>query len=315
MDFFDKFDRQKLQRITLIVIAALTLLALVLLLVIIIASVGNDPSGIGPGGDLGDLFDSNKIDFTDTAVTAEQLSHGSLLLANASHPYSAPANANFVNIAQYRNDNGHSQDNFLYSIGDINNFKLEAEAMEYAHNMLTDLRNETNNDCIMISGAYGKDDSSKDLHTGYTMVLTVTGAAEPYLADESNKVLNDWLLANAHKYGFVVRYPADKTDATGVSDYTYAFRYVGIPHAHYMQANNLCLEEYVELLKKDYDSQKKLLTIKVDDKEYGVYYQSCRADDSIKVPENIPNPDGTSAYPYTLSGTNDGGVVVTVQVN
>lgn len=57
-----------------------------------------------------------------------------------------------------------------------------------------------------------------------------------------------WLKANAHIYGFVERYPADKTEITKVSYKPWHFRFVGVEHAQYMNDNNLCLEEYVAIL-------------------------------------------------------------------
>lgn len=56
-----------------------------------------------------------------------------------------------------------------------------------------------------------------------------------------------WLAANAHRFGFVLRYPKDKTDITGIIYEPWHFRYVGLEHAKYMYENNLCLEEYVAL--------------------------------------------------------------------
>ncbi len=56
-----------------------------------------------------------------------------------------------------------------------------------------------------------------------------------------------WLAENAHKYGFIIRYPEDKVDITRISYEPWHIRYVGIYHATYMYVNNLCLEEYVEL--------------------------------------------------------------------
>ncbi|MCL1832275.1 MAG: M15 family metallopeptidase [Oscillospiraceae bacterium] len=58
-----------------------------------------------------------------------------------------------------------------------------------------------------------------------------------------------WVNDNAHKYGFILRYPADKTEVTGISYEPWHFRYVGVTHATYMYKNNLVLEEYVEYLK------------------------------------------------------------------
>ena len=55
-----------------------------------------------------------------------------------------------------------------------------------------------------------------------------------------------WLVNNAHKYGFVLRYPEDKTDITGMIYQPWHWRYVGIDVATEMKANNLCLEEYLQ---------------------------------------------------------------------
>lgn len=54
-----------------------------------------------------------------------------------------------------------------------------------------------------------------------------------------------WLAANAHNYGFVLRYPKDKQDITGIIFEPWHFRYVGVEHATRMYEANLCLEEYL----------------------------------------------------------------------
>lgn len=59
----------------------------------------------------------------------------------------------------------------------------------------------------------------------------------------------DWLKENAHKYGFVKRYPEDKVDITGISNEPWHYRYVGKEAAKVMYEENLCLEEYLEICK------------------------------------------------------------------
>ncbi len=54
-----------------------------------------------------------------------------------------------------------------------------------------------------------------------------------------------WLTQNAFKYGFVLRYPEDKTDVTGMIFQPWHWRYVGIDVATEMKNNNQCLEEYL----------------------------------------------------------------------
>lgn len=54
-----------------------------------------------------------------------------------------------------------------------------------------------------------------------------------------------WLANNSYKYGFVVRYPSNKSKITGISYERWHFRYVGAEAAKYMYDNDLVLEEYV----------------------------------------------------------------------
>lgn len=53
-----------------------------------------------------------------------------------------------------------------------------------------------------------------------------------------------WLTANGVEYGFVLRYPENKTDETGMTFQPQTFRYVGTEHAKKMRALAFCLEEY-----------------------------------------------------------------------
>ncbi len=57
-----------------------------------------------------------------------------------------------------------------------------------------------------------------------------------------------WLMEHAAEYGFVLRYPQDKQEITGIMYEPWHFRYVGVEHAKEMTARNLCLEEYVQQL-------------------------------------------------------------------
>lgn len=53
-----------------------------------------------------------------------------------------------------------------------------------------------------------------------------------------------WLAAHAHEYGFIIRYPKDKSEITGYSYEPWHIRYVGKSLAKYIYENHLCLEEY-----------------------------------------------------------------------
>lgn len=53
-----------------------------------------------------------------------------------------------------------------------------------------------------------------------------------------------WLMENAANYGFIERYPEDKTEKTGVSWEPWHFRYVGTADAIAISSMAICLEEY-----------------------------------------------------------------------
>ena len=54
-----------------------------------------------------------------------------------------------------------------------------------------------------------------------------------------------WLQENSHKYGFIFRYPGNKTDITGTAEEVWHYRYVGVEAAAEMYEQGLCLEEYL----------------------------------------------------------------------
>ncbi len=64
--------------------------------------------------------------------------------------------------------------------------------------------------------------------------------------DFENSSAFAWLDEHAHEYGFILRYPKDKTDITGISYEPWHYRYVGSPEqALEIKNSGLCLEEYV----------------------------------------------------------------------
>lgn len=65
-----------------------------------------------------------------------------------------------------------------------------------------------------------------------------------------NTEMYRWMCENAEDYGFVMRYRKDKQPITGVIHESWHWRFVGINHAKKMNKLDMCLEEYVEYLKK-----------------------------------------------------------------
>ncbi len=69
-------------------------------------------------------------------------------------------------------------------------------------------------------------------------------------ASQAEEPGNKWLAEHAHEYGFILRYPADKEDVTGILYEPWHFRYVGKEAATFLWENELTLEEFWELLEQ-----------------------------------------------------------------
>ena len=54
-----------------------------------------------------------------------------------------------------------------------------------------------------------------------------------------------WLMVHCAEYGFILRYPTDKSALTGINYEPWHYRYVGAEAAKEIMGNGLCLEEYL----------------------------------------------------------------------
>ena len=326
---FKKSNNNIVQRrqITVMVMAVLTVILAILLIILIAVNIGNK-QGNGKEDDTSgnSIINSQDISYTTMTVSAADTKKGNLVLVNATHEYSFPETNNRIAIWKYRKD--HSAGTNAYKLGSTM-LELEAEATEALHNMFTKLYKDTGKSDLNITSAYRSYEEQaalnsssikagfSDSHTGLSFAASIyENNVTSQLTDDANKVYYDWLVAHAHEFGYIIRYPSDKEASTGISNYTNAFRYVGIAHATYMHNNNLCLEEYIDFLKSNASFDNKISINCANGKAYIVYYVPSSGDiTEIKVPSGETNPDGTAKYPYTLSGTNDGGIVVTIQLN
>lgn len=64
--------------------------------------------------------------------------------------------------------------------------------------------------------------------------------------NQENTGVQKWLLENSWRYGFILRYPTDKTDITGIVYEPWHYRYVGKEYAKEIYEKGVCLEQYLE---------------------------------------------------------------------
>ena len=252
---------------------------------------------------------TNEIQFIQTTKSADAIHSGTLILVNNQNEYRFPIGVSLPLISEnaVKKANGGR----IYSpVPGVE--KLEEKTLQALNAMMYKYYELDENAYFVVSSAYRTQADQaalgstvqpgySDHHTGYCVAIKYS---------EENHFLetDHWFYQNCYKFGFVVRYPEDKTNFTGVSKYTHCFRYVGVAHATYMYQNNLCLEEYLDLLKDSYSSAATRLTISAADGfDYDVYYVAASGSDVTTI--DVP----TSNFEYTVSGDNRSGFIVTVK--
>ena len=90
--------------------------------------------------------------------------------------------------------------------------------------------------------AYSTRPGTSEYQTGLAVDMDTMGS---FTTDFAWTTEYYWLQENAWKFGFVLRFPSDKTEITNNSFEPWHYRYVGRYHAKIMHDNGLCLEEYI----------------------------------------------------------------------
>lgn len=65
---------------------------------------------------------------------------------------------------------------------------------------------------------------------------------------DSDDIEYEWLIENAHKYGFILRYPKDKENITGYTYEPWHYRYITKEIATILKEKNITYEEYIGML-------------------------------------------------------------------
>ncbi len=270
------------------------------------------------------IEDDIKNNFTDLDAKACDTKCGELVLVDSTHAFDFEAQTSLFPtqspecVYDSKSDNYYVKDRTVL---------LNKTAIEALNSLLDAFAAETSHkDIIIVDGhrtlewqkvvldskieQLGQEEGKKiatqpgysEHHTGYALDISlfINGVRHTY--DGTGDY--EWITQNCAKFGFVIRYPEDKTTITNISYEPWHLRYVGKPHAEYMTQNNLCLEEYIDRL-ANYPIDSARLAINTSDGgKYEVYSCSVLGDSAkIKVPKSLP---------YTLSGDNAGHIIVTV---
>lgn len=245
-------------------------------------------------------------DYVESLQIAADVYAGNLVCVDKENPsHLSKDDLDLVLVAR----NGEYEANYsnIYNVSYPAYVLYNTEALSYFNKMISAYHTATNNTEIMFNYGYLDQDDSKsnpESASGLDIQLHLKSNSGSY-----NFISNTgdyaWIYENMYKYGFILRYPKEKNEQTGVKGTDSAIRYVGTPHSAYMYENNLCLEEYLDLLKNQYAYGTGMLEYTYNEQNFTIYYvaASNTGDTSVPVPSN-----GN----YTISGNNVDGYIVTV---
>lgn len=252
--------------------------------------------------------------FRDKAVTESDLHTGDLILVSPVYEYVFPEKTGVVSL--------YGKRSVSYQLSS-SNISLAQRVINALNAWMDAFTSQGGPDDVIVTGGYrsyeeqqekfdayvekhGADQNAlarpgtSDHHTGLGVDLKVYADGIMYSLNEKEEFA--WVSENAWRFGFVERYPAGKSDVTGISytDSKY-FRFVGTPHAEIMKKNGYTLEEYVMFL-RDYpfDGTHYLFTAE-DGSVYEIYHVLYTG-----TPIMVP-----AEKEYSLSGDNIDGFFVT----
>ena len=281
-------------------------------------SQGSESMDLVGGGSESEAATEPKTVYENVSVSNEDVHAGDLILVNTDTACVEENPTEIVSIYDHKTDNYHvsgTETSLRQPALDALNQMLDAFYVATGHQ-----------DMIVISG-YRTTQQQQELYdadlaetgeqtstrvalpghseheSGYALDFSLYTDGVQYDYDGTGEYA--WINENCAHYGYVLRYAEDKQETTGIQAEPWHYRYVGQPHATYMMENNVCLEEYLTLL-KNYTADEPLSITNWDGEIYQVYYVA--ADTSTDSTYVMVPPDAK----YTISGNNSDGFIVTV---
>lgn len=246
----------------------------------------------------------------ESVKNGTSLNNGNLVLINSDHPFTGEV-TDTDGVYSYLFDQSGEQ--IMYATSTLING--DSEMLEKFNEMGCDFSKETGLKTLMVTSlmSESEDSSNTDENTcGRAIDLALYDAVNGTYPEFTGEGDYAWLSQNCWKYGFIYRYPAEKSDVTGVSGKINHFRYVGAPFAEIMHNNGETLEEFLENI-KEYSFESPMSYQSESGTGYAVYYVRGDIDQTTT---NIPVPlkEDNSDYYYVVSGNNYDGYIVCVNL-
>jgi len=185
---------------------------------------------------------------------------GNLLLINHDHRYELPDLSGFVLVADSKTPS------YRTTSGDL---ILSESVIGPLNAMMDAYFSETGLDTVAVISAFRDFDRQQEILNEYISLVgrieAHRWAALPGHSEHHAGLAVDlgfynggtlrtflgtgvyaWFSRNSFDYGFILRFPREKTDVTDTAYEPWHYRYVGLPHSYFMHENDWCLEEYIE---------------------------------------------------------------------
>lgn len=248
-----------------------------------------------------------------------EVAQGDMILVNGEHAYDFDRGEKKYTVA--------SKKNAYYRVKD-DEVSLSKIAIEHFNALFRAFYKKTGLDNVTVISGYRDYDKQEQLlderigSSGYSAAIQWvaqpghsehhTGlAADIAVADAAGNTStftgeDDYALIGeiAWRYGFINRYPENKTEITGISNEPWHYRYVGKPHAYIMSHYDQCLEEYENYIRQ-FTYPNSYLRVNIHGDVFKIYYVPASAEGKTKIPVPVVGA-------YQISGNNSDGFIVTV---
>jgi len=238
---------------------------------------------------------------------------GNLLLVNHDHRFDPPDTQGFVSIA--------SEITPSYGVtGD--DLRVAASVIEPLNNMMDSFFAATGRDTVTVISAYRGYERQQEILNEYIALVgsieALRWAALPGHTEHHTGLAVDfglqghgglrtflgtgvysWFVQNSHSFGFILRFPGEKSDITNTAYEPWHFRYIGLPHSLIIHYNDWCLEEYIEHV-TGYTRNNPLIE-DFNGSRYEIYFTMDR---EIIIPNDSE---------FDISGNNINGFIVTIK--
>lgn len=264
-------------------------------------------------------------------LTEDDLGKGELVLVNNNIAFKGTVNEeDLMVIREHKNKS--------YSVKDYS-VKVLPVVMDSLNNMMLSFYTEKQNDNVMVISGHRTIEYQNDLyedelaetgqlssslvakagysehHTGYVIDFSVYDSKSGSYDDFDGTGDYAWINENCYKFGFINRYPAGKEKLTLIDNEPWHFRYVGPVHAKLIVEYDYCLEQYISLLKNyTIGSTPSFLDTIGPDGNYYIIYFVPMSDSGVTTVYVPLIPNSNTPYPYTISGNNVDGWIVTVNL-